>query len=216
LTKTSAAAAAAAAVIAAAALATGVAGCGTISGSDARNAGSPGRGAGGAVASLGADDSGSGSGAGRNGTASLVASLLQEGIGQAGQHQWQAADTTFQDVLAVSPRNVYALYNLGLVDQSTGSDAQAAGYYNQALKADGDYTPAMFNLAITQESSQPGQAIGLYQKIIAINPKASTAYLRLAFAEARQGNTAEAKKNDAAAIAIDPTLGKYPLPARQK
>lgn len=192
---------------AAAAIAATVAlgGCGTLSGAagNSRPAnGAPGKG--GPAAAVSAHPANA---------AGVVAALLQDGIGQAGRHQWQAADTTFEDVLAVSPRNVYALYNLGLVDQSTGNPTGAASFYQQALAAKGDYTPAMFNLAILEEKSQPATAISRYQKIIAINPKASTAYLRLAFTYARQGDAAAAKKAQAEAIAIDPALGKYPLPS---
>jgi Tfp pilus assembly protein PilF len=143
---------------------------------------------------------------------STVAALLQTGIGQAERHDWSAATTTFKDVLAVSPHNVYALYNLGLVDQSTGNSAGADDYYEQAIAVNGSYTPALYNLAITQENSDPARALGLYEKIVAINPQASTAYLRMAFVYARRGELGLAKTAQAKAIAIDPTLGKYRLP----
>lgn len=195
--------------IATVALAVAVGGCGILKGGNPLT-GSPGKGAGAKPA---------GSSASASPTAQtavgVVASLLQAGIAQAGRHQWQAADTTFSDVLGVSPRNVYALYNLGLVDQSTGRTAQAAGYYNQAIAANQDYTPALFNLAIIEEKPQPGTALSLYKRIVAVNPKASTAYLRMAYVYARQGNAVEAKKAQAQAIAIDPALGKYSLPGKQ-
>jgi tetratricopeptide (TPR) repeat protein len=143
----------------------------------------------------------------------LVATLLQAGINQAEQKNWAAATTTFNDVLALSPRNVYALYNLGLVDQSTSNISGADSYYDQAIAVDANYTPALYNLAITLESSDPSKALSLYQKIVSINPQASTAYLRMAFVYARQGDLAQARAAQAKAIAIDPSLGKYQLPA---
>jgi Tfp pilus assembly protein PilF len=143
---------------------------------------------------------------------SIVARLLQVGIGQAEQRDWPGARTTFGDVLAISPHNVYALYNLGLIAQTTGNTSGAVSYYNQAIASNAKYTPAMYNLAIMLEHSQPARAIDLYKRIVAINPKASTAYLRLAFVYAGQGKSLEAKDAQAAAIAIDPTLGRYSLP----
>jgi Tfp pilus assembly protein PilF len=55
----------------------------------------------------------------------------------------------------------------------------------------------------------------VYQKIVSINPKASSAYLRMAVVQAEQGNITEAKANDAKAISIDPALSKYKLPAKK-
>jgi tetratricopeptide (TPR) repeat protein len=144
-----------------------------------------------------------------------VAALLQVGIQQASQKDWAGATTTFRDVLAINPGNVYALYNLGVIGQTNGDSSGAIRYYDKALEASKSYTPAMFNKAILLEKSAPQQAIALYQQIIGINPQASTAYLRLAFVDAEQGNLGAARVADAKAIALDPSLGKYPLPSKK-
>jgi tetratricopeptide (TPR) repeat protein len=151
----------------------------------------------------------------RNTPGSIVAALLQVGIRQADQKNWSAADTTFSDVLDIVPRDVFALYNLGLVDQSVGDTGGAASYYDQAIADDATYTPALYNLAITLENSDQAMALNLYQKIVAIDPKASTAYLRMAFVYAEQGDVQQAKAAQAKAIALDPGLGQYPLPAKK-
>lgn len=156
-----------------------------------------------------------GSGIGKGDPVTVVAALLQTGIGQAEQKDWAAAVTTFDDVLAVSPRNVYALYNLGLIDQSTGNTAGADDYYDQAIAVDGKYTPALYNLAITLEGPNPAKALDLYREIVSINPRASTAYLRMAFVYAELGETQDARAAQAKAVAIDPALGKYSLPAKK-
>ena len=54
----------------------------------------------------------------------------------------------------------------------------------------------------------------MYQKIVSVDPKASSAYLRLALVQAELGDTAAAKANDAKAVSIDPALSKYKLPAK--
>lgn len=154
-------------------------------------------------------------GAAGNPAGGIVAALLQVGIRQAEQKNWSAADTTFSDVLAIVPRNVFALYNLGLVDQSVGDTAGAAYYYNKAIADDGNYTPALYNLAITLEGSDPGRALQLYQRIVAVNPKASTAYLRMAFVYAARGDLQQAAAARARAVSLDPGLGKYRLPAKK-
>ena len=147
-------------------------------------------------------------------TDSQVNSLLQSGLKQADKKNWSAATTSFQKVLAINPSNLYANYDLGWISQSTGNSSKALSYYNKALAANAAYTPAMYNEAILLESTHPQQAVAVYQKIVSINPKASSAYLRMAVVEAEQGNITEAKANDAKAISIDPALSKYKLPAK--
>jgi len=146
--------------------------------------------------------------------AGAVQALLQEGISQAQAKMLDQATTTFKNVLLLSPKNVYALYNLGVIDQTEKNTAGALSYYNRALNADSTYTPAMYNMAIILESTNLDAALALYQKIVVINPKASTAYLRMAFVYAKQGQTVKAHEARAKAIALDANLSKYPLPAK--
>jgi tetratricopeptide (TPR) repeat protein len=143
-----------------------------------------------------------------------VTSLLQTGLAQANKKNWSAATTTFQKVLAINPTNVYADYDLGWIAQSRGNSNEAISYYTKCLAANAAYTPAMYNEAILLESSHPQQAIAMYQKIVTVDPKASSAYLRLALVQAEQGDSAAAKANDAKAVSIDPALSKYKLPSK--
>ena len=146
--------------------------------------------------------------------AAAVQALLEEGISQAQAKMLDQAATTFKNVLLLNPKNVYALYNLGVIDQTKSNTTGALSYYNQALSADSTYTPAMYNKAIILEATNLDAALALYQKIVIINPKASTAYLHMAFVYAKQGQSAKAKEARAKAIALDSSLSKYPLPAK--
>ena len=115
------------------------------------------------------DGTSDGQNSGQSGTAKITA-LLNAGSGQASRKDWSGANATFQEVLAINPGNVYANYDLGVVAQNTGNPAGAISYYKKALAGNSVYTPAMYNEAILLERSQPQQAIGLYQKIVTINP----------------------------------------------
>jgi tetratricopeptide (TPR) repeat protein len=143
-----------------------------------------------------------------------VNSLLSSGLKQADKKSWSAATASFQKVLAISPGNVYANYDLGWIAQSRGNSNEAISYYKKCLAANAAYTPAMYNEAILLETSQPQQAIAVYRKIVSIDPKASTAYLRMALVQAEQGDATDAKANDAKAVSLDPALSKYKLPAK--
>jgi tetratricopeptide (TPR) repeat protein len=145
---------------------------------------------------------------------SQVNSFLQSGLKQAEKKNWSVATTDFQKVLALNPGNVYADYDLGWIAQSRGNSNDALSYYKKCLAANAAYTPAMYNEAILLESSNPQQAIAVYQKIVSLDPKAATAYLRLALVQAEQGNMTAAKANDAKAVSIDHALSKYKLPAK--
>jgi tetratricopeptide (TPR) repeat protein len=145
--------------------------------------------------------------------AAAVQVLLKQGINQAQAKMYDQAVTTFNDVLALDPTNVYALYNLGVINQTQNNTAAALDYYNRAATVDSTYTPALYNKAIILESTDLNAALALYKQIVAINPKASTAWLRMAFVYAKQGQPALANAARAKAVALDPTLAKYPLPA---
>ncbi len=124
------------------------------------------------------------------------------------------AATTFKDVLLLDPANVYALYNLGVIEQMKNDTTGALSYYNRALDADNTYTPAMYNKAVILEATDLDAALALYKEIVAINPNASTAYLRMAFVYAKQGQGTKADQARAKAIALDANLSRYPLPAK--
>ena len=147
------------------------------------------------------------------GRAGAVNTLLQRGIAQAEANQLSQAATTFEDVLAVAPRNKYALYNLGVIEQDRHDPSAAVARYDQALQADTTYTPAMYNKALILETSDPEQSLALYRRIVQLNPRASTAYLRMAIVYARHGKLPQAKQARARAIALDPSLANYRMPS---
>lgn len=147
------------------------------------------------------------------GRAATVNALLAQGIAQADANRLSQATTTFEDILAVSPTNKYALYNLGVIEQRRGDLSAAVARYDQALKADKTYTPAMYNKALILEKRDPSASLALYQRIVQLNPKASTAYLHMAIVYARQGKLSQAKQARSRAIALDPSLANYRMPS---
>ena len=148
-------------------------------------------------------------------SASQISALLKTGITQAGNKDWSAAEATFRSILTAQPGNVYANYDLGVIYQTIGNTDEAIAYYNEALAANATYTPAMYNEAILLEATQPLQAIAVYQKIVGLDPKAATAYLRMSLLQAAQGDTSAADANYAKALKLEPSLKSYKLPAKQ-
>jgi Tfp pilus assembly protein PilF len=145
-------------------------------------------------------------------TTASAAALINTGIAQASAKQYQQADTTFRDVLVLSPHNKFAWYNLGLIAQLQNKAASARADYSKALSIDPSYTPAMYNKAILLERTNLRSALALYQQITSINPKASTAYLRESFVYERLGQKRNARHARARAIALDNSLSTITSP----
>ena len=133
-------------------------------------------------------------------------SLLQTGIDQANSGKTDEAVNTFTNVLALDPSNVLANYDLGVIAQARSQTQDALSYYSAALKANPNFTPAMYNKAIIIEATDPDAAMALYQQIVQINPKAATSFYRLGKLYEKAGDAAKAKEAIATAIALDPTL----------
>jgi tetratricopeptide (TPR) repeat protein len=146
--------------------------------------------------------------------ASSAAALINTGIAQANAKQYQQAETTFRDVLVVSPSNKYAWYNLGLIAQVQNQSSPAIADYSKAVSIDPKYTPAMYNKAILLERTNPHSALALYQQITSINPKAATAYLRESFVYDRLHDQSKAKKTRAQALALDSSLSTVTPPGQ--
>ena len=155
----------------------------------------------------------SGASSGQTRTSSAAA-LISTGIAQANAKQYQQAETTFHDVLVISPGNKFAWYNLGFIAQVQNHPSAALADYSKALATDPKYTPAMYNEAILLEGIDLHSALALYQRITSINPKAATAYLRESFVYDRLGDKPKASEARTHALALDKSLATVTAPSQ--
>ncbi|HTP21981.1 MAG TPA: tetratricopeptide repeat protein [Solirubrobacteraceae bacterium] len=146
--------------------------------------------------------------------ANSATALINTGIAQANAKQYGQAETTFRDVLVISPNNKFAWYNLGLIAQVQNQSSPAVADYSKAVSIDPKYTPAMYNKAILLERTNLHSALALYQQITSINPKAATAYLRESFVYDRLHDQSKAKQARARALALDPSLSTVTSPGQ--
>jgi tetratricopeptide (TPR) repeat protein len=138
---------------------------------------------------------------------SRAATLIQDGITQAEQNQTGVAAASFNAALALDPDNKYAWYNLGVIAQQQSDPAAAVNDYDHAIQIDPNYSPALYNKALTVQTKDPETAEQLYRKAITINPQAATAYLNLGLL-LKSENAEESARDLAKAIALDPTLAQ--------
>ncbi len=116
-----------------------------------------------------------------------------------------AAD--YRKVLVYDPRNKFAYYNLGVIEQTQGDGGSAESDYRIALTIDPDLVPALFNLAILRTSSgSDREAIDLYEHVIQIDEGYAAAHLNLGFLLIDDGHEKEGKAELAIAVGLDPTL----------
>jgi len=137
----------------------------------------------------------------------LVAGIAAQKAGAYG-----IATTDYEKVLKIQPNNVYALYDLGDVEQFLHQDAAAKTHYLMALAVSPKFSNALYNLAILDAKSDPRQAKVLFLQVIALTPNDAAARLNLGKVLLALG---EKKAGDAQinlAIKLDPSL-KHDAPA---
>lgn len=124
----------------------------------------------------------------------------------AGRLEEAAAD--YRRVLVYDPRNKFAYYNLGVIEQAQGDGGSAESNYRIALTIDQDFVPALFNLAILQTTHGGGrESIDLYRHVIELDPNYPAAHLNLGFLLVDTGQIAKGKAELAIAVELDPSLG---------
>jgi tetratricopeptide (TPR) repeat protein len=123
----------------------------------------------------------------------------------AGRLDEAAAD--YRKVLVYDPRNKFAYYNLGVIEQTQGDGGSAESDYRIAITIDPDFVPALFNLAILRGSSGGDhEAIDLYRQVIQIDEGYAAAHLNLGFLLIDNGQEREGNAELANAVGLDPTL----------
>ncbi|WCN79164.1 tetratricopeptide repeat protein [Micromonospora sp. LH3U1] len=139
-------------------------------------------------------------------TGTAPADLLKLGVEQGQAGNFDAAKATFEKVLAAEDNNKFAWFNLGFIAQSRNQADEAISNYDKALAADANYKPALYNKAIALESKAPTTSMDIYRKVVSIDNKSSTAYLRLGMLLSQSGDDAAARDAFKAAMRLDKGL----------
>ncbi|MFG1900156.1 hypothetical protein [Micromonospora carbonacea] len=143
------------------------------------------------------------------------ADLLKLGVEQGQAGNFDAAKATFEKVLAADANNKFAWFNLGFIAQSRNQADEAISNYDKALAADASYRPALYNKAIALESTEPKMSIDIYRRVVSIDNKSSTAYLRLGMLLSQSGEAAAARDAFKAAVRLDKRLASS-VPAKYR
>jgi len=147
-----------------------------------------------------------------NNDSEQASSALAAGLKTHAAGRLDEAAADYREVLVYDPRNKFAYYNLGVIEQTKGDSGSAESDYRIALTIDPDFVPALFNLAILRTSSgSDREAIDLYKHVIQIDEGYAAAHLNLGFLLIDNGQEKEGKAELAIAVGLDPTLaGRIP------
>jgi Flp pilus assembly protein TadD len=139
--------------------------------------------------------------------ASLTASqALAAGIAAQRGGNYGVATTDYAKVLSTEPKNAYALYDLGDVEQFQHQDAAATTHYHEALAVQPTMENALYNLAILDSTSAPATAKVLYLKVISQSPKDAVARLNLGRVLLLLGQKQSGDAQINLAVSLEPSL----------
>jgi tetratricopeptide (TPR) repeat protein len=114
-------------------------------------------------------------------------SAAEAGIAALGTDKFEAAETAFLELLKLSPDNLSALVNLGVVEHRLGKMAEAQGYLKRAIALKPDAALAWMTLGVTymNQGDLEGATAALAQAVY-LEPKNPQAHNYLAVVLARR------------------------------
>jgi tetratricopeptide (TPR) repeat protein len=148
--------------------------------------------------------------------AKKATTALNAGLKAHADGNLDAASASYKETLKYDATNKFAFYNLALIDASNGNYGLAEDNYRSAIKSDAKYEPALFNLAILRTSSDPKEAIRLYQRAVAADAKDAAAWLNLGLLQRANGQVASGNKAVVRAIKLNPKLKDPKAPVKSK
>jgi Tfp pilus assembly protein PilF len=122
--------------------------------------------------------------------------------------KYRAAEKQYREILAKSPKNLYALSNLGVVYLRTGKFRSAESTLKKALTISSNDEFLRTTLGIVYyRQSKFDDALAELSQAVEINPKSATARNYLGITASQKGRPQEAEKEILQAIANNPDYG---------
>jgi hypothetical protein len=131
----------------------------------------------------------------------VTAGLVAERAGNMNQ-----AFTDYQEALAKDPSNIFALYDLGHINQERGHTEAAAKQYLAVLRIDPKFDDALYNMGVLEAPFDPKGAIGYYTQDLRIQPTNAAANFNLGVLLIDHGKTAQGYSYLEVGLRLNPAL----------
>ena len=118
--------------------------------------------------------------------------------------RFEDANASFRDAVASAPNDPLVNTAWGELFLEKYNQPDAKRSFEDALKTDSDYGPALLGLARTLADTNPPQALQFAQRALTLNPSDIGAHLFLAETALDQDKKKEARESIARALAINP------------
>lgn len=101
--------------------------------------------------------------------------LLKLGTAQLRLREFGPAEKSFGDAIRLNPQSAEAFNDLGVVQMERNRPREAAGYFEEALKQQPGYGPALLNLAMVSQTYLNNRPLALqkYKEYLALTPRAA-------------------------------------------
>jgi len=119
-------------------------------------------------------------------------------------HQVEDAQSFFRDAIAVAPTDPRVNTEWGLLFLEKYSKGDASKSFQEAIKADPEYGPALVGMAQALEDENPPQAVQFAQRALKLNPNDAAAQLVLAQVAVYSDKKADVKAAIDSVLAINP------------
>ena len=155
-----------------------------------------------------------GVGGGATPSASAGSDAFSQGLALQKANKPDEAVPLYYQALSKDPKNKFALFNLGQIEDTKGHAVAAEAWYRLALEADRQMPEALYNLGlIRQKVGDSVESASLLRAVIAINPNNAAAHYNLGLALRSLGQNTAAVTEFATAQRLDPNIVPPPSPS---
>jgi tetratricopeptide (TPR) repeat protein len=139
--------------------------------------------------------------------ATLASEALERGLQAHQAGDLVTAESEYREVLRNDPQNVFAFYNLGVIDQNSNRPFEAENHYRLALSNDADFDLALLNLAILLGDQQRhAETVPIWQRYLTLRPADASSHHRLSVNLRQLGRISEADAELQIAHDLDPSF----------
>lgn len=133
-----------------------------------------------------------------------IEEMLQLAFTSLGENRFDEAASIYQEILQVDPNNIYACFNLGMINHNNGNLTQAISCYQSVLAQESNNFQVLCHLANAyRDQGCWGNAVATYKQALAQDYDHADVHYHLGVVYYHQGNMESAQQCYEQALKID-------------